>query len=266
MGHRTLKRVPLDFEAPIDKVWEGYINPYPDPLECDHCSGNGCNTATQQIANDYYDHVGDGDSCWGNNITQDEVQALLDADRLWEFTRVPLNDEQLEVIKKRKAEGGNRWLPYNNGYIPTADEVNEWNQKPGLHGNDSINRWILIEARAKRLGVYGKCQICNGEGTLPHPDRTIRKLHKDWKEYEPPTGEGYQLWKTSIEGIPASPVFARVEDLADWCSENATIFADEKISSKKWLKMFVGEEDLETGSLMCVQEDYVGSIANIPKC
>jgi hypothetical protein len=27
MGHRTVKRVPLDFDAPLNEVWAGYMMP-----------------------------------------------------------------------------------------------------------------------------------------------------------------------------------------------------------------------------------------------
>jgi len=262
MGHRTLKHVPLDFQWPIDKVWEGYINPYP-PQECSACEGSGYNPETKQIADDFYNFNDTGRE-WCNDITQDEVQALVDKGRLMDFTHVPLNDEQREVVRKKMADGGNSWLPYNNGRIPTADEVNEWNRKPGLHGHDAINRWILIEARAKRLGVYGKCSHCDGEGVI-FKSEEHRKLYEEWEEHEPPTGEGYQLWETCSEGSPVSPVFANAEELADWCAENATIFASEKTSRENWLQMFVGKEDLDTGSLMVMQSGYVGSLANAPK-
>ena len=33
-------------------------------------------------------------------------------------------------------------------------------------GHDAINRWILVETRAKRLGVYGNCALCNGAGHI----------------------------------------------------------------------------------------------------
>lgn len=213
MGHRMLKRVSLDFAASLDKVWEGYINPYPGPLTCNLCDGSGYNTATKQIADDFYSFE-DRRRAWSDKITQEEVQALVDQGRLMDFTHT--------------WKQGDGWKRREDGRIPTADEVNAWNQR-GL-GHDAINRFILIEARAKRLGVFGKCSVCNGEGTLPHPNEAIRKLHEEWKEYEPPAGAGYQLWETCSEGSPVSPVFASAEELADWCAENATIFASEKTS------------------------------------
>ena len=276
MGHRTLKRVPLNFQAPLHKVWKGYINPYPGPLTCNLCDGSGHNAATKKIADEFYDSDGFGvrwaynynvgpdglpatrppwqviGQCrrWCNNITQDEVQALVDGGRLISFTHTWTQ--------------GEGWKRREDGYIPTAEEVNAAESRGGLDGHDAWNRWILIEARAKRLGVYGTCPRCKGKGEK-FPPRIHRRPYKAWRECEPPTGDGFQLWETCSEGSPISPVFASADKLADWCAENATIFADEKISHEDWFKMFVGEDDLEAGSLLIVGNGYFGSLANAPK-
>lgn len=54
----------------------------------------------------------------------------------------------------------------------------------------------------------------------------------------PPKGEGYQLWETTSEGSPVSPVFETMEELADWCENNATLFGTIKTTKEKWLRMF----------------------------
>lgn len=292
MGHRELRRVSLDFAAPLHTVWEGYKNPYPGPLTCNLCDGSGYNTATKQIDDDFYSFE-DPHRAWCDEITQDEVQALVDEGRLMHFTHTW---EQGEGWKPKQWETQGFWCPQcrtsvpqlspehhsglctecNTGmellegsdprlHIPTAAEVNACNRLGGFDHHDGINRFILIEARAKRLGVFGKCAMCNGEGTLPHPDAAIRKLHEEWKEREPPTGTGYQLWSTTSEGSPISPVFASAEELADWCAEHATVFADEKMSREQWLEMFVGEKDLDVGSMLVGKSGFIGAVANIPK-
>lgn len=116
MGQRTVKRVPINFNWP-KKVWKGYINPHRGPKTCPECDGQGYNAETKKIAENYYDGDGFGvrwmydygttpdgtpasrpprrilGECrsWHNSITQDEVQALVKAGRLWDFTRVPKN-------------------------------------------------------------------------------------------------------------------------------------------------------------------------------
>ena len=54
---------------------------------------------------------------------------------------------------------------------------------------------------------------------------------------EPPKGEGYQLWETTSEGSPSSPVFATLDELCKWCETNATTFADNKATKEEWKKM-----------------------------
>lgn len=316
MGHRTLKRVPLDFQWPLHKVWKGYINPFPGPKTCKICNGSGYNPATRQIADYFYDLEGYGirwrydygfapdgtltdrppwriigwTRAWHNRITQDEVEALVAHGRLMDFTHL-LGDDGWK-LKKWDTKGF--WCPkcheavpqlspeHHTGYCtkcnrkmnllegndirlhtPSADKVNSWEDRGGIGGHDGINRWILIEARAKRLGAFGKCPKCKGRGETKLP-RKMKKRYKKWKEYEPPTGKGYQLWETTTEGSPISPVFANAEKLAKWSVKNATIFGNEKTSYENWLTMFIGEDDLDAGSLLIVQHGFVGAVVNAP--
>lgn len=36
--------------------------------------------------------------------------------------------------------------------------------------HDAINRWLLIDHRAKRLGIYGTCDTCDEQGSIPTED------------------------------------------------------------------------------------------------
>jgi hypothetical protein len=85
-------------------------------------------------------------------------------------------------------------------------------------GHDSLNQWVCVEVRAKRLGVYGLCRLCGGHGRIYFND-AIRKKADRWydkERYHPPTGEGYQVWETVSEGSPISPVFKTAEETVDW--------------------------------------------------
>ena len=231
---RQLKRVPLSFNWPLHIVWKGFMNPY-SPTHCKLCDGSGLNKETKKLSDDWYTHSRtDGLEGWGKHLDQDDVQALLDAGRLWDFTRVPKTLKQVEIVKKKIAEGGNSWLPKDNGYIPTADEVNKW-ARTGM-GHDSGNQWICVEARAKRLGVYGECSLCKGHGEY-FCDNKYRKLWEDFSWIEPPTGRGYQLWENTSEGSPITPVFKTLDELCAWAEDNATIFGREKTSKEEWKKM-----------------------------
>lgn len=227
-------RVPLNFDWPVGVTWKGYLNPY-RPIECTACNGSGMNPATKKLSDDWYTHLRtDGQEGWGLHLEQGDVDALVKADRLWDFTRVPINDEQKELVRKKLADGDNSWLPFNNGYHPTAEEVNEW-AKQGF-GHDSINHSICVEARAKREDIYGSCRLCGGMGHY-WCENKYEALWESWKPIEPPEGEGFQLWSTTGEGTPSSPVFATLDELCQWCEENATTFAHFKASKDEWVNM-----------------------------
>lgn len=63
------------------------------------------------------------------------------------------------------------------------------------------------------------------------------KSNKDKWYKEVPEGEGYQLWETTTEGSPISPVFKTLEELCEWCEKNATVFADTKVSKEEWFEI-----------------------------
>ena len=235
---REIKRVALDFDYPINSmIWKGYWNPYRG-MECKACDGSGSGPEYKRLSDDWYGFERPK-SKWCYSITQDEVQALVDNGRLMDFTRVPRNNDQMEVVKKKVAEGGNSWLPEDNGYVPTAEEVNEWAKKG--FGHDSINHWICVDARAKRLGITDKyCKVCDGEGSL-WPDKKYAELAEEFEAVEPPSGDGYQLWSTTTEGTPMSPVFAEPEDLATWLYENkASTFGSSTATYDEWLRFIRG--------------------------
>jgi hypothetical protein len=54
---------------------------------------------------------------------------------------------------------------------------------------------------------------------------------------EPPVGDGYQLWETTSEGSPVSPVFETLEELCQWCEVHASTFSSFKATKEQWQKM-----------------------------
>lgn len=243
---REVKRVPLDFAHPMGKTWSGFLNPH-HSTRCPTCSGGGLNAATRVLEEAWYDHEGHGNrwtydygigpdgqpaerppwrvkgDCrrWSFALTQDEVDALVDDGCLMDFTHT--------------WKAGDGWKPKEPPYRPTATEVNEWAQR-GM-GHDSINRWICVKARAMRFGIYGECDACNGEGELwASPE--VKAASEAWTRTEPPTGDGWQMWETTSEGSPISPVFDTPEALARWLADNnASAFGRDGATYDQWLRM-----------------------------
>ncbi len=214
---RKLFRVPLDFAWPLKMIWKGYVCPYASQ-KCEACRGGGYNPATEELAVTFF-------SRWEDDLTQDEVDALVAGGRL--------------------AELHSTWTP-GKGRVPmdpppviTAAQVNALAKRsPMLH--DSINQHLLVRTRATRLGVFGYCQICEGEGRV-WQSRRIKRLAAAWKSRNPPRGPGFQLWETTSEGSPVSPVFPTLDALCTWCEGNATTFGNEKTSAAEWKRMLAGD-------------------------
>jgi hypothetical protein len=300
---REVKRVPLDFNWPLHKTWEGFLNKRPGPDNCVACDGSGSSPTAKKLSDQWYGNapfrpedngsvplritdsavrqfatknavqcvftsafgfddgikkfwtyvkdkgldeyvkehplveydihreayrlIGMWNGQWSHHLNAEDVKALLDDDRLIDFTRNPLNEEQkaeYEAVEEwNKAErerliaadwkGEKNWKTFNNGHIPTPQEVNEWNILS--FGHDSINSWVCVKAKCKRLRVARLCKVCKGNGHIWQSKEAMR-YHNAWRSKEPPTGDGYQIWETVSEGSPVSPVFATPEELARW--------------------------------------------------
>lgn len=172
--------------------------------------------------------------CWQNHLIAEDVKALMDERRLVDFTHRPRTTEQEAELK----ETGGYWLKEWNGYTPTPEEVNLWSLY-GM-GHDTINQWVCTSARAKREGLNNVCEHCGGDGHIFANDGE-KYDYENWERTDPPTGDGYQLWSTTSEGSPISPVFDTLEKLCDWCAEYASVFGSEGASKREWMEMLGGE-------------------------
>jgi hypothetical protein len=220
---RELKRVPLDFKWPLHMPWKGYLNPY-DSQRCKSCDGSGSNQQTKQLYDDWYDFANTGRQ-WCYDLTEHEIAALIKSGRLYDFTH---------------DWNGCEWIPKEPPCIPTPAQVNTWAR--GAFGHDYINQWICVKARARRLGYYGKCEYCNGEGVIYFNDK-IKQLSEQWHDkerYHPPIGASYQVWETVSEGSPISPVFATKDELVTWLiSEGYSETAARSFIESEWVPSMI---------------------------
>ncbi len=266
---RTLKRVPMDFDAPLREVWEGYL--MPDRLiepQCPDCksgySRRGQEWMDRWYGNASFDPADTGsvpfttdtpavrdlvrrhidqapeyygtderavarearrlarlfNSRWCHHLDQDDVNALVEADRLHDFTHTWSRED--------------RWQPIDPPVIPSAAEVNEWSLRG--FGHDGLNANIAVRARCEREGVTAICSTCDGHGTVEAYEGQ-RAEAEAWEWTEPPEGEGYQLWETTSEGSPVSPVFATIEELCEYAAVNCSTFGSSTASAEGWRKM-----------------------------
>lgn len=214
---RELRRVPLDFDWPIDEIWSGYLRPeelnFPTCLDCD---GSGYSPAARAIANTFYPHqIGGRDAAalaWHDKIGQAEVDNLVERGRL-------------------RVWRDGKWVTEPR----TAEEINTLNHRPGLDGHDGINRYILISFRCKLLGIIEQGPTCSGHGDIATTEE--REASENWEGTDPPEGDGYQLWNTTTEGQPMTPVFATLDELCDHAAQHCTVFASDRASAEGWKHM-----------------------------
>lgn len=141
---------------------------------------------------------------WSHHLSQEDVDALVDANRLYDFTH--------EFVP------GEGWKPKVPMVLPTAAAVNLWSIQ-GM-GHDGINAHVVVTARCETLEVPSVCSTCRGAGVVEaYPGHAAEA--EAWEPTEPPEGEGWQLWETVSEGSPISPVCATAEELAEWMASPA---------------------------------------------
>jgi hypothetical protein len=249
---REVKRVPLDFDAPLREVWEGFVRPdshtFPPCEDCSYeelpsfmsvafptpPSGTGLTREAYAVSQTFYPHMIGGPMAdrlaWCDKLGQAEVDMLVEERRigfhtLWDREELPEPWEMDEghPIRYRFVR--------NDNPNPTAAEVNEANRGrrgfgDGVH--DALNHHLLVRFRCKQLGIEVQCKTCDGNGDIAAAEQ--REEVESWEGAEPPEGEGWQLWETTSEGSPISPVFAEAESLAQWMSENPCGFAGSAIS------------------------------------
>lgn len=208
---REIKRVPVDFDWPLNKKWEGFLIPKElvDWPPCPDCTidegysdrhGDGLTPEARAIDKTFYClHLPNGPVRemyrWDNKIGQVEVDNLIEKGRL------------------------RTWIPGINGErgtwesLPrTAAEVNS-SQGSMLNGHDAINRGILLRFRCEQLGITLYCPTCKGHGDIATQEERDRA--DAWVATEPPEGEGWQIWETVSEGSPITPVFPTAEALIE---------------------------------------------------
>lgn len=275
---REIKRVPLDFDHPLNQVWPGYLMPDTlDENKCPDCQ-NGYSPQAQHLHDLWYGHLPfDPASTGSAPLTPASPPVRAFAERnianapdfygrgehaiVREATRLAnlWNGQWCHHLAQQDVDAlvqagrlhdfthtwvkGDGWVEKHPKVTPTAQQVNDWSL--GGFGHDSINAMIAVRARCEREGSPVECATCQGHSALEaYPGQ--RAQAEAWERSEPPTGEGWQLWETVSEGSPISPVFASSEELAAWMSdpERGRNWVPQDVAAKfiadGWAPSFVG--------------------------
>ncbi len=203
---RELKRVPLSFDHPIGEIWPGYLSPDYRPCPSENCD-NGYTIA----------------GAWINTIAH-----------------------LINMIGEAGNEPDRALHPWLAGLPPRPDkkpgpEAAELTaalagRPPSRFGHDALDRMSTARAIVEAAGLpedWSTCAVCGG--TAQHPDD--QTAADAWEPEEPPTGEGYQMWETTSEGFPATPVFKTLRELSEYCAANCTTFGHQTASAEGWEQM-----------------------------
>lgn len=194
---REIKRVPLNFDWPIGKVWSGFVNPH-------------------------YKKCPDCDS--GHTVGGEMLKAII--------SLIMIAGGDAADGEKRKIDSGRFWPhPYLHqigcySFKTVTPDMAELSaglagRSPSFMGHDSIDNYSARKKIVKAAGLskrWGICPTCEGRAIDP----AVRRKFERWKPKEPPIGDGWQLWETVSEGAPITPVLASADDLIQYLSLNGT--------------------------------------------
>lgn len=197
MSHEV-KRVSVDFDWPLNKVWKGYVQP--ESQRCQFCDGSGqthfgwwlqkfslslgllaCDIVAQYQENELHRFLSELPNAHGH------------------FTKSPSGIGKFVV---------DRPTPDALDFFATLMGVPKEKIGPGL--NDARPYDAVMIKLLEVTGMDVNCKECGGEGERVDAEEI------PWKPTDPPAGDGWQLWSTISEGTPVSPVFPTSDELVAW--------------------------------------------------
>lgn len=229
-----VRRVPLGFDWPLNKVWGGYTRPAElEGERCEECNGSG------------QTHFG----WWLQKFSH--VMGMLAED----------------VREQERDKPMHPWLrefphPHGHWEYPVADDPQSGPgrfvvDRPSADALDFFASLMNVDKAEITGQLFGKspqyvvmtrlleltgtdvsCQACGGQGST---EKYLgQRAEADaWVPTGPAEGEGWQLWSTVSEGSPISPVFATADDLAGWMSDPAR--------GDRWVPADVAQKFIDAG-------------------
>lgn len=210
---REIRRVPMDFDFPLNKTWTGFL--HPEELHgdtCLKCYGKGTTAAYQWVM-----AIG----LLLEDVVQDlgaQSQGKAPHPYLRETPHHPYDLGEYDHETKTYVRQGVGMLRPSEDLLPLMAKLCETSgDRLAEMGYTYRVGTKLIEAAGFDPMEWGKCPDCDGHGDIEkYPGQ--RADYEAWEPTDPPEGEGWQLWQTVSEGGPISPVFATPEELAEWMS------------------------------------------------
>lgn len=166
-----------------------YFSVRRESKDCEVCGGNGYHAKAQEVVNGFYSHMNPRGERWCDNITQDELDALIEQGRVKAGT-------SLEAVNAENRPGAR-----------------------GM-GHDAINRSILTRTRLERLGLPVLCDCCGGNGYVHTEPAAHVSLTLWWLHPRKGCSRGIEVERVEQSDLPAIYAF-----LAAAAERNAQRFA-----------------------------------------
>src|SRR3990172_2402065 len=185
---REIRRVPMDFDWPLNKVWQGFINPHwKKHCDCLACDRGGYSPdakflhemwySTQAEQIDFgawrsYNILAVPDAArlrsmgWNETVIGNIERARRLglrylchwSDKLVEEDIIALVEDGRLLEFKSTFVTGKGWVKKDPPVVPTPDAVNAWSGR-GM-GHDDINEYCCIRARCMKRKIKIECEVC----------------------------------------------------------------------------------------------------------
>lgn len=248
---RELKRIALDFNWPLNKVWKGYINPHFRACpESQKTCFNGCTAGEQWLESILRLLVTAADDALDGGRRK-ERGGVWPHPYLVEMPTVPTYDiprelsreEVLREMLRRRRDPASFVLPLTKDLVDLVGGFEDRGPSPfGFLGGSATYRMREALLKAAKLDpeTWGICPVCKGKNMDP----AIKEQYDAWKGYEPTEGPDWQLWETVSEGSPISPVFPTRETFVEYLvSTGTTRSASEAFANSGWTPSAVNVPD-----------------------
>ena len=252
---RQVKRVPVGFGWPQGKTWPGYL--LPDWLQeerCSACDGDGWSPRAQELYSRWYGYAPFRPEDNGSTpLTADTPEVRELARRNARYARDLGWNEDREAQRLADLFNGQWGYHLNEDDVAalaaarrvkvdaTAEEVNRAAITDPLSAC-SITAHTCVRAVCDREGVASECPACGGHGSVEkwHGQRAAADALEG---FDPPAGDGWQMWENTSEGSPMSPVFETADALIDWLVDTgASYFGDTAASREQWSAVVMDDE------------------------
>lgn len=217
---REVKRVPIEFDWPLNKEWEGYL--LPDRLKGTHCPD--CDGSGQTHFGWWLQSLGYLIGMLATDVRDQEqgkpmhpyFSEVPNPHGHWEYARGLTWVQGHELTQPERRDSRSRFVidrPGRDALTFFAALTGEPEEKLGYMFGGVDVHYVAMRKLLERAGTDVSCKRCEGHGTLEAYEGQ-RADEEAWERSEPPAGDGWQLWEGVSAGSPITPVFATPEALA----------------------------------------------------